>query len=116
VAERVAKGEIINGNSIKSLNHVIDKFMNLNFIGDVRIQNQLDSLRASLRTIKPEDLKESETLRKTLGATAAQIAKDAADISDVSEITGQYKRRIQMDKGPNRGGGVFPAPLIASLI
>ena len=97
VAERVAKGDVINGNSVKSLNHIIDKFMNLNFIGDKRISDQLDALRTTLKTLDPAELKENEPLRKTLGATAAQIAKDAADISDVSEITGQYKRRIEMD-------------------
>ncbi len=97
VAERVAKGDIINGNSVKSLNHIIDKFMNLNFIGDKKISDQLDDLRGTLRTLDPAELKENESLRKTLGTTAAQIAKDAADISDVSEITGQYKRRIEMD-------------------
>jgi hypothetical protein len=97
VAERVAKGDIINGQSVKSLNHIIEKFMNLNFIGDKKISDQLDDLRGTLRTLDPAELKENESLRKTLGATAAQIAKDAADISDVSEITGQYKRRIEMD-------------------
>jgi hypothetical protein len=97
VAERVAKGDLINGNSVKSLNHIIDKFMNLNFIGDKKISGQLDDLRGTLRTLDPAELKENESLRKTLEATAAQIAKDAADISDVSEITGQYKRRIEMD-------------------
>jgi hypothetical protein len=97
VAERVAKGDLINGNSVKSLTHIIDKFMNLNFIGDKKISDQLDDLRGTLRTLDPAELKENESLRKTLGATAAQIAKDAADISDVSEITGQYKRRIEMD-------------------
>lgn len=97
VADRVAKGDIINGQSIKSLNGIIDKFMTLNFVGDTKIETQLKSLRDTLQTTDPEQLKESEALRTQLGAMAAGIAKEAADISDVSEITGQYKRHLEMD-------------------
>lgn len=97
VAERVAKGEIVNGNSVKSLNHIIDKFMNLNFVGDSKIENQLKSLRQSLQTTDHAALKESEILQKQLGAMAAGIAKEAAEISDISEITGRYKRHLEMD-------------------
>jgi hypothetical protein len=97
VAERVAKGEIVNGNSLKSIHNVIDKFMNLNFVGDVRIEKQLNDLRASLQGVKAEELKENETLRKELGTAAAQIAKDAADISDVDEVTGEYKRKLNLE-------------------
>jgi hypothetical protein len=76
---------------------VIDKFTNLNFVGDKKIEDQLNTLRAKLQTVDPKDLKEKEEIRKELGVMAAQIAKEAADISDVSEITGQYKRRIDTD-------------------
>ena len=37
------------------------------------------------------ELKENESLRAHMGTAAAQIAKVPADISDVSEITGQHK-------------------------
>jgi hypothetical protein len=97
VAERVAKGEIITGNSIKSLNMIIDRFMNLNFVGDAKIESQLKTLRSTLQTTDPAALKENEILQKQLGAMAAGIAKEAAEISDVSEITGQYKRHLEMD-------------------
>jgi len=97
VAERVARGEIVNGNSIKSLNMIIDKFMTLNFVGDNKTEGQLKSLRATLQTTDVDALKESEELRKQLGAMAAGIAKEAAEISDVSVVTGNYKRRLEMD-------------------
>ncbi len=97
VAERVAKGEIINGNSVKSLKGMIDRFMALNFVGDTKIEEQLNALRASLNTTDPAALKENESLRKELGTMAANIAKQAGDISDVSEITGTYKRRIEIE-------------------
>ena len=97
VAERIGKGDIINGNSVKSLNGMIDKFMSLNFIGDAKIETQLHSLKATLQTIDTADLKESAALRNQLGVMAASIAKEAADISDISEITHTYKRKIEMD-------------------
>ena len=96
VAERVSRGDIINGNSIKSLNGIIDKFTYLNFVGDKKIEDQLSTLRAKLQTVDPKELKEKDELRKELGVIAASIAREAADISDVSEITGTYKRRIEM--------------------
>ena len=97
VAERVSKGDIINGNSIKSLNSMIDKFTNLNFVGDKKIEEQLSALRAKLQTVDPKELKEKEEIRKELGVMAAQIAKEAADISDVSTITNTYKRKLDME-------------------
>ena len=97
VADRVSKGEIINGNSIKSLNTCIDRFKSLNFIGDTKIEVQLDALRATLQTVDAGKLKENESLQKELGAQAAAIAKEAADITDISDITGQYKRHLEMD-------------------
>lgn len=97
IAERIAKGEIVNGNSIKSLLGMIDKFMNLNFVGDQKIESQLNALRGKLFDVSAEDLKEKNEVRNDLGAMAATIAKEAGDISDVSTITGTYKRRIEMD-------------------
>ena len=97
MAEKISKGKIVNGNSIMAIQRMIEKFKTLNFIGDQKIEDELNQLHARVRTMDPKELKESETLRKELGVMAASIAKDAADISDVSEITGTYKRRIEMD-------------------
>jgi hypothetical protein len=97
VAERISKGEIVNGNSINSLSSMIDKFTNLNFVGDKKIEDQLSALRAKLQTVDPKELKEKDELRKELGVMAAQIAKEAADISDVSTITNTYKRKLDME-------------------
>ncbi|MCZ7405401.1 MAG: DUF3150 domain-containing protein [Candidatus Methanoperedens sp.] len=96
-AERIAKGEVVNGNSIKALHSMIDRFTTLNFVGDAKIEDQLNKLRDTLQTTDSASLKENDTLKNQLGVMAASIAKDAADISDVSEITGTYKRRIEMD-------------------
>jgi hypothetical protein len=97
VAERVSKGEIVNGNSINSLNSMIDKFTNLNFVGDKKIEDQLGALRATLWTTDAAALKENDALKNQLGIMAAQIAKEAADISDVSAITNTYKRKLDME-------------------
>jgi hypothetical protein len=95
VAERISKGEIVNGNSINSLNSMIDKFTNLNFVGDKKIEEQLKALRAKLQFIDPKELKEKDEIKKELGIMAAQIAKDAADISDVSEYAATCKRGLR---------------------
>jgi hypothetical protein len=46
--------------------------------------------------VDPKELKEKDEVKKEWGIIAASIAREAADISDVSEITGTYKRRIEM--------------------
>jgi len=97
LAERVARGEVVNGNSMKSLSNMIERFEALNFVGDVKIEEQLQALRDKLIAIDPKELKEKDDLKNQLGAMAANIAKDAADISDVSTVTGTYKRRIDME-------------------
>jgi len=96
LAKRVETGEIVTEQNIKAIKNVIQKFDNLNFVGDVKIENQLSALRSQLNGTSAKDLKDNESLNASLGAIAADIAKAAADISDLSEITGGYKRRLEI--------------------
>src|SRR5271157_368807 len=89
VAEKITNGEVVNGKSIKALNNCIERFMTLNFVGDKKIEDQLVALKATLQTMDGKKLKDSAELQKELGIMAAQIVKEANDLSDISEITGQ---------------------------
>jgi hypothetical protein len=96
IVERVKAGEIINAHSIGAVHRMIDKFNSLNFIGDQTIEAKLNDLRAQLNSGRTaEDFKDEPT-RQALRSAAEAVAKQAAEISDISAVTGEYKRRIQL--------------------
>jgi hypothetical protein len=96
IVERVKAGEIINAHSIGAVHRMIEKFKTLNFIGDQTIEKKLEELRGQLNSGRtPEDFKD-ETARQALREAAEAVAKQAAEIGDISVITGEYKRRIQL--------------------
>jgi hypothetical protein len=67
VAERISKGEIVNGNSINSLNGMIDKFTNLNFVGDRKIEEELNSVHPETPVFRGKDTRSDYHLvEKTL--------------------------------------------------
>jgi hypothetical protein len=43
-----------------------------------------------------KDLRDNETLRRDLGNIAHEIARQASNLNDVSEVTGQYKRSLDL--------------------
>jgi hypothetical protein len=96
IVDRVKAGEIINAHSIGAVHRMIEKFKTLNFIGDQTIEKKLEELRGQLNSGRtPEDFKD-ETARQALRGAAEAVAKQAAEIGDISVITGEYKRRIQL--------------------
>ncbi len=89
---RIAKGEIITENSLKRLREWVDRFSLLNFVGDVTIESELQKLRASLPDAKT--LRDNGNMAGQLSEALSTLKKEADSISDVSAITGQYKRRL----------------------
>ncbi len=96
IAERVKAGEIITANSIGAVRRMIDKFNSLNFIGDQTIEERLNNLRAQLNGGRTSEDFKDNTTRQALREAAEAVAKQAAEIGDISVVTGEYKRRIQL--------------------
>ncbi|MBP1717774.1 MAG: hypothetical protein H6Q43_1212 [Deltaproteobacteria bacterium] len=96
IAERVKAGEIINAHSIGAVHRMIDKFKTLNFIGDQTIESKLEELRGQLNGGRSAEDFKDETARQALREAAEAVARQAAEIGDISKITGEYKRRIQL--------------------
>lgn len=96
IAQKVMQGEVISQQAIQSVQNIIKKFENLNFVGDERIETELNRLRENLNGISAKDLKENDALKTILGDIAQGVAREAADISDVSMVTGGYKRRLEL--------------------
>ena len=96
LAQRVEQGEVITQQGLQSVKNIIQKFENLNFVGDERIETELNRLRENLNGVSAKDLKENDALTSLLGNIAKGVAREAANISDVSAVTGGYKRRLEM--------------------
>jgi len=96
LAQKIVRGDVLTESSLRSVRGIIEKFDNLNFIGDTRIETELNRLRETLMGVSAQNLKESEDLRHNLGSMAEKISKEAADISDISTVTGGYKRRLEL--------------------
>ena len=68
----------------------------LNFIGDQNIEAKLKICGRQLNGPKTAEDFKDETARQALRGAAEAIARQAAEIGDISAVTGEYKRRIQL--------------------
>jgi len=100
LSTRIINGEVVTANTIKSVKETIEHFQELNFIGDHSIDEKLAELRKHMNGHDSKeiakDLRDNETLRRELGNVAHEIAKQAMNLNDVSEVTGQYKRSLDL--------------------
>jgi hypothetical protein len=98
VIDSVKSGKTISKASINSLSEFIDRFRSLNFVGDKEIESRLTKLQHDiLDGIDLDNLKAKggdKGLREALAAACDDIKQAAEDVTDVSTITGAYKRKI----------------------
>lgn len=98
VIDSVKTGKTISKASISTLSDFIDRFKSLNFVGDKEIESRLTKLQHDvLDGIDLNNLKAKggdAGLRKALAAACDDIKQAAEDVTDVSAITGGYRRRI----------------------
>jgi hypothetical protein len=95
-AQSLKDGKIIRSTSIDAVRNFIDEYKDLNFIGDVVVEKQLEALRAQLN-VEPEAIRESKDLQEALGRKLSEVIDSASEISDISAITGEYKRKVVWD-------------------
>ena len=100
LSRRMINGDLVTANTLKSVKDTIEHFQELNFIGDRSIDAHLAELRQHMNGHDPKelakDLRDNETLRRELGNIAHKIAEQASNLNDVSEVTGQYKRSLDL--------------------
>jgi len=98
VIDNVRSGKTVSQTNISSLSEFIDRFRSLNFVGDKDIESRLTKLQHDiLDGIDLENLKAKggdKGLREALAAACDDIKQAAEDVTDVSAVTGEYKRRI----------------------
>lgn len=100
VIDNVKSGKTVSQKNLKSLASFIDRFKALNFVGDTQIEAKLTALRQNiLDGVDPEMLtaKGDEAARARLAAALEEIREAAQDVTDISAVTGQYRRKIVID-------------------
>lgn len=111
--DSLTSGKAVHGKTLGSMANFVDRFRELNFVGDTEMEAALVKLRTDiLSRYQADKLKHSENLRKELKRRVQEIS-DMAQFSDVSTITGQYKRQIQWDNGDDSSNNETP-PTVSS--
>lgn len=93
---RLKDGRIIRNDTLDSVRRVESWFKDLNIFGDMEVEESLTQLRTALNGTDVEELKDNEVLKKQLADLADQVATVAGKLDDVSDISGNYKRMIDM--------------------
>lgn len=95
VAQSVKEGKVIHGKTLNSLKEFVDRFSDLNFVGDTQIEEQLQALRKDyLEVYPPSQINKDEDIKAELGRRLKSLSDAAANMTDVNSVTGQYKRKI----------------------
>jgi len=100
IVTSIKEGKVIKSNTVESLKNFIERFKEMNFVGDETIENQLDAVRKELLDAHPtESFKDDMETRAELGRRLTLIVEETEKItsSDINKVTGGYHRRVNMD-------------------
>ncbi|MBW1953542.1 MAG: hypothetical protein JRI66_10735 [Deltaproteobacteria bacterium] len=96
LSTRLKEGRIVRNDTLDSVRRVESWFRDLNIFGDMQVEEALAKLRAALNGTDSKDLKDNEPLKKELANLADQVAAAAGKLDDVSVISGNYKRMVDL--------------------
>jgi hypothetical protein len=96
LSSRLKEGRIVRNDTLESVRRVEDWFKDLNIFGDRKVEEALTGLRSALNGTDYEALKDNETMKQQLAGLADQVAAVAGKLDDVSVISGNYKRLIDL--------------------
>ncbi len=92
VKDQLAAGQV-NTKALTSIRKAIEDFRNLNFMGDLAVEAQLEELMVVLP--RNADALEGPMFNQTFSAIIDQVAA-AVTNTDVSTVTGEYRRRVRL--------------------
>jgi len=96
IVNNIQEGKVIKSKTLNSLQDFIDKFSELNFVGDQKVEAQLESLRKEfLSAHTSEQITEQSDLQDELKRRLNLLADVASDMTDINSVTGEYKRKIE---------------------
>ena len=96
VIEKISKGDVVTEKNIQNLRNFIERFSKLNFVDDSEIGAQLTELNKTYLNKGGLYYKDNAQATAELNKKLKSITKSARNISDVSGVTGNWKRKIRM--------------------
>jgi hypothetical protein len=96
LSTRLKDGRIIRNDTLESVRRVEVWFKDLNIFGDVQVEDALTQLRAALNGTDVDALKDNQALKQQLAGLADQVAAAAGKLDDISDLSGNYKRMIDL--------------------
>lgn len=98
IIKNIKEGKIVKGQTIQSLKKFVEKFSELNFVEDRKVEEQLESLRKDfLESHSTVEIAEQTDLQTELSRRLGKLAEVASDMTDINSVTGEYKRKILWD-------------------
>jgi hypothetical protein len=97
IATAVKSGKVIRSSTIDSLKNHIERFKDMNFVGDQTVQAQLEAVQKELLDLNPtENFQTDSNLREELATRLSSIAESASKVTeqDVGSVTSQYRRMV----------------------
>jgi type III secretory pathway component EscU len=94
----ITEGKVIRSTTIDSLSEFINKYKNMNFVGDQTVADQLESLQKEVLSMNsPTTFADDESVKMELHRRLIDIATVASNMADIGTVTGGYKRRISWE-------------------
>jgi hypothetical protein len=90
------EGKVIRNESLEKVRSLYDWSKEMNVFGYKPLEEELAKLRAGLDGVDKDALKSSEDLKNQLAGLADQVAAAASKVEDVSAISGNYRRLIDL--------------------
>jgi hypothetical protein len=98
VATNIAEGKVIKTTTIQSLSNFIEKFSDMNFVGDKTIEDNLNAIRKELIDAHPtSEFSDNTELKEELKRRLNLVAEQAQSMTDINSITGEYRRKINWE-------------------
>lgn len=97
LASKLAEGKVVKNSSLESVKSIHAWFKELNVFGDKDIDSALDKLKNAL----PEDaafFKNNKELQMSVSKLADEVAKKAASLDDLGDITAKYVRVVDLEE------------------
>jgi hypothetical protein len=97
ISENIKDGKIVKGRTLNSLKDFIEKFQELNFVGDTNIESQLQKLKTEFLDVCPAEKVGESDFQEELHRRITEISSLAENTIDINTITGEYNRQISWE-------------------
>jgi len=98
IVTNITEGKVVKGPTLNSLKNFIDRFRDMNFVGDETVSQQLAALKKDFLDAHTTDEIAGADMQAELKRRLGDLAQVAGNMTDVSSVTGEYRRRVSWDQ------------------